>query len=100
MAGGASPLHRPQGAIVIPSVRPCVERLLADLERQTLRAGRIEVVKGVRPNGRARNEGVRRCRGAETFIFVDDDARLLDADALEKMLAPLDRDPELAVSGA
>lgn len=97
-------MQRPEVAIVIPSVRASVEKLRADLERQTLRPGRIEVVSNVRPNGRARNEGVRRCLAAgaraETVIFIDDDARLVEADALEKMLAPLDRDGDLAVSGA
>ena len=99
MARGAPRLHRPEIAIVVPSVRASVERLIADLERQTLRAP-VEVVKDVRPNGRARNEGMRRQPAATTFVFIDDDARLLDPHALERMLAPLDRDPGLAVSGA
>jgi len=92
-------LPRPEIAIVVPSVRESVSLLLADLERQTLRT-RVEVVKDVRPNGRARNEGMKRIPSASTFVFIDDDARLLEEDAIEKMLAPLDRDPELAVSGA
>src|SRR3954469_20407130 len=80
--GGASSLQRPDIAIVIPSVRASVERLRADLERRTLRAGRVEVAKDVRPNGRARNEGVRRALAADprvsVFVFVDDDARLVE----------------------
>jgi GT2 family glycosyltransferase len=63
-----------------------------------------DVVRGFRPNGRARNEGVRRVLAArpriDTFVFVDDDARLLDGFALERLLAPLTRDQDLAVSGA
>ena len=90
--------------MVIPSIRPGVERLLEDLERQTLRPARVEVVRGVRPNGRARNEGVRRVLAAhpalELFVFVDDDARLLEPATLERLLAPLAADPALAVSGA
>jgi hypothetical protein len=69
-----------RAAIVIPSVRREVERLLADLERQSVRLPAIVVV-GVRPNGRARNEGVRRALASDpsidTFVFIDDDARLL-----------------------
>jgi GT2 family glycosyltransferase len=95
---------RPRVALVIPSVRSSVACLEADLERQTVRPARIEVVSHVRPNGRARNEGVRRVLaadpGIETFVFVDDDARLLEPDALERLLAPLERDAALAVSGA
>ncbi|HZU95360.1 MAG TPA: glycosyltransferase [Planctomycetota bacterium] len=93
-------MRRPEVAIVVPSIRASVSLLLRDLERQTLEPGRIEVVKDVRPNGRARNVGVARCPGAEILVFIDDDARLVDPEALERMLAPLDRDPELAVSGA
>jgi GT2 family glycosyltransferase len=99
MARGADSLHRADVAIVVPSIRETVDRLLADLERQTLRA-RVLVVKDVRPNGKARNEGARRCLDAAILVFIDDDARLVDRDALERMLAPLDKDPDLAVSGA
>lgn len=92
-----------RAAIVIPSVRDSVRLLERDLERQSL-ALPVEVVRGVRPNGRARNEGVRRTLAKDpsldAFVFVDDDARLLESDALARTLAPLERDPELAVSGA
>jgi GT2 family glycosyltransferase len=90
-------------AVVIPSVRDTHRALESDLERQSVRLP-VEVVHGVRPNGRARNEGVRRVSaahpGTDTFVFIDDDARLLEPTTLERVLAPLARDPDLAVSGA
>ncbi|MBI3722765.1 glycosyltransferase family 2 protein [bacterium] len=98
------PAKRPDCAVVIPSLRARVRLLLEDLSRQTVAPATIEVVRGVRPNGRARNEGVRRalaaCPGVDLLAFIDDDARLLEDDALERVLAPLERDPSLVVSGA
>jgi glycosyltransferase involved in cell wall biosynthesis len=73
--------------------------LEADLARQTVAPGAIEVVRGVAPTGRARNLGVARTR-AEIIVFIDDDARLHDPETLARLLAPLDRDPAIGVSGA
>jgi GT2 family glycosyltransferase len=85
--------------VVIPSTRPeSLTRLVADLARQTVRP-RVEIVKNVRPNGRARNVGAART-DSPVLVFIDDDARLVEPDALARLLAPLERDPELAVSGA
>src|SRR5437773_269287 len=93
-------------AIIVPSVRESVRALERDLASQSITPAVLEVVRGVRPNGRARNEGVRRALAREpglvTFVFVDDDVRIPDPDTLAKVLAPLDRDGRgtIGVSGA
>src|SRR5262249_22870422 len=58
-----------------------------------------EVVRGVRPNGRARNLGVARTT-APLLVFVDDDAVLGDECVIERLIAPLLADPSIGVSGA
>src|SRR6266508_4334262 len=89
----------PPVALIIPSLDGDVEPLLASVRRQTLQPSEIEVVRGVRPNGRARNQGVARTR-APLLVFVDDDAVLGDEYVLANLVAPLLEDPTIAVAGA
>ncbi len=88
----------PPVALIIPSLDGDVEPLLASVRRQTLQPSEIEVVRGVRPNGRARNQGVARTR-APLLVFVDDDAVLGDERVIERLVAPL-ADPSIGVTGA
>ena len=52
----------PDVAVIIPSGDrtrdDSLAGLLGDLERQSLKPKEIEIVRGVAPNGRARNVGV------------------------------------------
>jgi hypothetical protein len=89
----------PHVALIIPSLDGAVEPLLASVRRQTLQPSQIEVVRGVRPNGRARNQGVART-SAPLLVFVDDDAVLGDEHVLERLIAPLLADPSIGVTGA
>src|ERR1051325_11864129 len=75
-------------ALIIPSLDGDVEPLLASVRRQTLQPSEIEVVRGVRPNGRARNPGAARTT-APLLVFVDDDAVLGDEHVVAKLVAPL-----------
>jgi hypothetical protein len=86
-------------ALIIPSLDGDVEPLLASVRRQTLQPAEIEVVRGVRPNGRARNQGVART-SAPLLVFVDDDAVLGDEHVIERLVAPLLADPSIGVTGA
>jgi hypothetical protein len=86
-------------ALIIPSLDGNVEPLLASVRRQTLQPTEIEVVRGVRPNGRARNQGVART-SAPLLLFVDDDAVLGDERVIERLVAPLLADPTIGVTGA
>jgi hypothetical protein len=89
----------PPVALIIPALDGDVEPLLASVRRQTLQPSEIEVVRGVRPNGRARNQGVART-SAPLLVFVDDDALLGDERVIERLVAPLLADPSVGVTGA
>jgi hypothetical protein len=89
----------PQVALIIPSLDGQVEALLESVRQQTLEPAEIAVVRGVRPNGRARNQGVAQTR-APLLAFVDDDATLGDRDTLANLVAPLLADPTIGVTGA
>jgi len=89
----------PPIAVIIPSLHGNVEPLLASMRRQTLQPAEIAVVRGVHPNGRARNQGVVQT-SAPLLVFVDDDAVLGDEHVLANLVAPLLEDPTIAVAGA
>jgi hypothetical protein len=89
----------PPVALIIPSLHGDAEPLLASVRRQTLQPAELEVVRGVRPNGRARNLGVART-SAPLLVFVDDDAVLGDERVIERLIGPLLADPSIGVTGA
>ncbi len=78
-------------SVIIPSADGSrggnVERLKAQIGMQTLKAHEVIVVVGVSPNGRARNEGVKKASG-DYYVFIDDDVTLGDDKVLEKLIAP------------
>ena len=86
-------------ALIIPALSGDVEPLRASVRRQTLQPAEVAVVRGVRPNGRARNQGVAQT-SAPLLVFVDDDAVLGDERALANLVAPLLEDPSIGVTGA
>ncbi|HEY3231975.1 MAG TPA: glycosyltransferase [Roseiflexaceae bacterium] len=86
-------------ALIIPSLTGDVEPLLESVRRQTLQPTELAVVRGVRPNGRARNQGVARTT-APVLVFVDDDAVLGDEHVIANLVAPLLDDPTIGVTGA
>jgi glycosyl transferase family 2 len=86
-------------ALIIPSLDGDVSALLESVRRQTLQPAEIAVVRGVRPNGRARNQGVSQT-SAPLLVFVDDDAVLGDEQALANLVAPLIHDRSIGVTGA
>jgi GT2 family glycosyltransferase len=89
----------PQVAVIIPSLDGRVDELLDTLGRQTLAPAEIQVVRGVRPNGRARNQGVARTT-APLLVFIDDDALPGADDLFERLVAPLLADAAVGVTGA
>jgi GT2 family glycosyltransferase len=86
-------------ALIVPSLSGEAEGLRADAREQTRRPDDVIVVGGVRPNGRARNEGVRRT-DADVLVFVDDDARLGDVSLLARLTEPLAADATIGVTGS
>jgi glycosyltransferase involved in cell wall biosynthesis len=91
--------HTPAIAVIIPALNSSPAALVASLANQTLQPLEVEVILGVRPNGRARNLGVARTT-AEFLVFIDDDAQVGDATLLQRLVDPLLADPTIGVSGA
>jgi len=86
-------------SVIIPTLSDADPRVLQVLQSQTLPPCEIEVVRGIRPNGRARNVGVSRTSG-EILVFLDDDARPFQPRLIEKLTAPLLSEPEIGATGA
>jgi glycosyltransferase involved in cell wall biosynthesis len=84
--------ENPSVSVIIPSGSPeredSLRGLLQDVRSQTVAPEEIEVVRGVSPNGRARNQGVERTRG-EILIFLDDDVRLGSEHVFAKLVEAL-----------
>jgi cellulose synthase/poly-beta-1,6-N-acetylglucosamine synthase-like glycosyltransferase len=86
-------------ALVVPALAGDTTGLEADARTQSRPPDEIAVVRGVRPNGRARNQGVRRT-SAEVLVFVDDDARLGDSRVVEHLIGPLLADSTIGMTGS
>jgi GT2 family glycosyltransferase len=89
----------PRISAVIPTLSGFNARLLDALKDQTWPPDKIEVVQGVRPNGRARNLGILQTSG-EFLILIDDDAIPAQRNLIEKLVLPLLADPKLGATGA
>ncbi len=85
-------------SVVIPSLNGNVDALLGSMAGQTAEPDQVEVVTGVGPSGRARNQGVARTR-SPVLAFIDDDAVLGAPDTLANLIAPLE-DPAVGAVGA
>lgn len=92
-------MQTPSVALIIPSLDGHADPLLESVRHQTLQPAEIAVVRGVRPNGKARNQGVAQTT-APILVFVDDDAVLGDEHAIANLVAPLLEDPTIGVTGA
>ncbi|MGQ9683809.1 MAG: glycosyltransferase [Anaerolineae bacterium] len=86
-------------AVIIPALEGTVDPLLAALQEQTITPGEVKVVRGVRPNGRARNVGVA-ATSAPWLIFIDDDALPGHPELLERLLVALQADETLGAVGS
>jgi len=93
----------PRLSIVIPSWdgfrEGSVPRLLESVARQTFTDHETHVVRGVSPQGRAINEGVRLSKG-EIVVILDDDSLLADETVLERLVQCIDADDSIGMAGA
>ena len=89
----------PRVALIVPALAGDTSGLEADARTQSRPPDEVAVVRGVRPNGRARNQGVRSTT-AELLVFVDDDARLGDPRVIEHLIAPLVADATIGMTGS
>ncbi len=92
-------MKHPRIAAIIPTLNGDVEELQLVLTAQTWPPDEMKVVRGVRPAGRARQQGVAATRG-EILLFMDDDARPGKPDLVERLVRPLLEDPSIGVTGA
>lgn len=86
-------------SVIIPTLTGIDTALTDALRSQTLPPDEIEVVRGVRPNGRARNQGAARTQG-DILVFIDDDARPASPRLIEKLVEPLLSDATIGATGA
>jgi len=94
--------ENPKVSVVIPSFDGYrggnVPKLLEDLKGQTFQDFELHIVKGVRPNGRARNEGVKLSKG-RVLVFIDDDVRLGHNRVIENLIKPFEEDEAIGIAG-
>ena len=76
-----------------------VPKLLDDLKRQSIKDFELHVVKGIMPNGKARNEGVRLAK-CDYLVFIDDDVRLGNEFVLGNLIKTLKQDEGIGIAGA
>ena len=74
----------PRIAVVIPTLTEPNPELLASIAAQHLQPIEIIVVRGITPNGKARNHGAAQTQ-ADWVLFIDDDAVLGHADVLAQL---------------
>ena len=95
-------MEAPKVSIIIPSLDGHrdgnVPRLVAQLKNQTFRDSEILVVKGVRPNGKARNVGAKKAKG-EILIFIDDDVTIGHEKVIENLVRYLESDESIGLLG-
>lgn len=93
------PPHHPHIAVVIPTLTDPSPDLLASIAMQHLAPHEIIVVRGVSPNGKARNHGVAQTQ-ADWVLFIDDDAVLGHADVIGHLYAASQRHHGAVVGSA
>lgn len=73
--------------------------LLKDLQTQTFREMEVLVIRGVSPQGKAINEGVRAARG-DVLVIIDDDSRLGHPEVIENLVRVIRDHPSVGMVGA
>lgn len=91
----------PKVSVIIPSLKGGnnLPQLLKQIEGQTFKDIETIVIKGVSPNGKARNEGVKRARG-KYLVFMDDDVSLGHERVIENLIPPLEGEDSIGMTGA
>jgi glycosyltransferase involved in cell wall biosynthesis len=93
----------PKVSVIIPSLDGFrdgnVDKLISDLKQQTFKDFDLRIIKGIRPNGRARNVGSKDAKG-EILVFIDDDIRMGHNKVLENLIGSLEADEKMAMTGA
>jgi glycosyltransferase involved in cell wall biosynthesis len=92
----------PLVSVIIPSVDGVrggnVARLMDQLREQSFKDLEIVLVKNVRPNGKARNEGARRAKG-KILVCIDDDVTLGNTRVIENLVTALSSEARIGLLG-
>ncbi len=92
-----------QVSVVIPhfsaSRSENLSGLLEDLKNQSVKEIEMIIVKGVSPQGRAINQGVREAQG-KILVIIDDDSRLGHSRVIENLVQAIRRDSSIGMAGA
>ena len=95
-------MNSPKVSIIIPSLDGYrdgnVPRLIRQLKKQTFKDLEIIIVKGVRPNGKARNVGANEAIG-EILISIDDDVTIGHNKVIENLVTYLESDDTIGLIG-
>ena len=95
--------NSPKVSVIVPSIDGYrdgnVENIFLDLKKQTFKDLEVKLIKGISPNGKARNVGSKEAKG-QILIFIDDDVRLGHNKVLENLIRPLETDEKMAMTGA
>ncbi len=99
---------RPLICAIIPSLNGIASNLISVLQNQSRPPDIIQLVQDVKPNGKARNQGVwivqeRKLSNAdqqEILLFIDDDALPGTPDLVSSLIEPLVKDKTVGVTGA
>jgi GT2 family glycosyltransferase len=91
--------RKPRISVVIPTISDVDPRLLDMMETQTWMPDEMEIVRGIKPNGRARNLGISRTAG-NILVLIDDDAIPAGNQLIEKLVRPLLCDRGIGATGA
>jgi GT2 family glycosyltransferase len=84
--------------VIVPSLDGRVQQIEEALHRQTWQPAEVHVSVNIRPNGRARNQGVLKTT-SEYLVFIDDDAVPGTNDLIEKLVCRLMDDPSVGITG-
>ena len=97
------PNKSPKVSVIIPSLdgyrNGNVSRLINDISKQTFKDIEVILVKGVKPNGHARNVGAEKAKG-DLFLFIDDDAILGDNRVIENLIEAFSVEDRIGMAGA
>jgi len=89
-------------SVIIPSLDGHrdgnIDILKHQILSQTLKPIEIIVVSGIHPNGKARNEGVKKASG-DFYVFIDDDATLGNENVIENLIKPFLERNDVGMTG-
>lgn len=100
-----SPHSSPLVSLIIPSLDGFrggnVPKLVDEIRSQSFSQLEIIVVKGVKPNGRARDDGTKFAKG-RYFVFIDDDVLTGSKNLIETLIHPFSKihENKIGMTGA